>query len=76
LQRSAYERYRNEVHDARPDQLRGLISQAEFLKSGGKLPAGVLATPRSADLPNFGPSNTKIRLAAQPKFPSGPRKRR
>ncbi len=73
LSRSAYERYRNGVHDARPDQLRGLIGQAEFLKTGGKAPTGPFAVPRSADLPAFfGPSNTKIKLPTGPQFPRGP----
>ena len=71
LSRSAYERYRNAVRDARPDQLKGLIGQAEFLKSGGKAPAGPFAVPRPADLPAFGPSNTKIKLPAHPQFLPG-----
>ena len=71
LSRSAYERYRNAVHDARPDQLKGLIGQAEFLKTGGKAPAGPFAVPRPADLPAFSPSNTKIKLPTHPQFLPG-----
>jgi hypothetical protein len=76
LSRSVYERYRNAVRDARSDQLNGLIGQAEFLKTGGKAPAGPFAAPRLGDLPAFAPSNTKIKLPTQPQFPRGKRKKR
>ena len=69
LSRAAYERFRNAVRDARPAQLKGFIGQAEFLKSGGKLPAGQRAAARPATLPGLGagpsPSNTRIRLPAR-----------
>jgi flavin-dependent dehydrogenase len=76
LNRSTYERYRNAVHDARPDQLKGLIGQAAFLKSGGKAAGGPFAVPRTADLPAFGPGNTKIKLPTQPQFPRGRHKQK
>ncbi len=75
LSRSAYERYRNEVHDARPNQLKGLIGQAEFLKNGGKAVGGLLGGGRGVDLPSLGPTSTQIRLPAQPQS-RGPAKRR
>jgi len=74
LNRQAYERYRNAVRDSRPDQLKGLIGQAEFLRTGGNAPAGPFAVSRPADLPAFGPSNTKIKLPTHPQFPRGGRK--
>jgi Tryptophan halogenase len=74
LDRSTYERYRKTVHDDRPHQLNGLIGQAEFLKTGGKAPGGPFAAPHFADLPAFGPGNTKIKLQARPQFPRGPHK--
>lgn len=74
LSRSTYERYEKSVRKSRPDQLRGLVSQAEFLKAGGKAPAGPVAAPMFADLPAFNPSNTKIMLTNQPQFSRGPRK--
>jgi len=74
LNRSTYERYRKAVHDDRPHQLNGLIGQAEFLKTGGKAPAGPFAVPRVADLPGFGMSTTKIKLPTGPQFPRGKRK--
>ncbi len=68
LNRSTYERYRNAVRDARSDQLKGMVGQAEFLKTGGKAPGGPFAVPRVADLPGFGPSSTKIKLPTHPQF--------
>lgn len=68
LNRQAYDRYRNDVRDARPDQLRGLIGQAEFLKNGGKAPTGPFAAPQLPGLPSFNPSNTRIELPPQPQF--------
>jgi len=53
------------------DQLKGLIGQAEFLRTGGKAPGGPFAVPRVADLPAFGPSNTKIRLPTHPQYLPG-----
>ncbi len=76
LNRQTYERYRNAVRDDRPDHLKGLIGQAEFLKTGGKAPAGPFVAPRPVDLPGFGPSNTKIKLPIHPQFPRGGRKRK
>jgi Tryptophan halogenase len=76
LNRQTYERYRNAVRDDRPDHLKGLIGQAEFLKTGGKAPGGPFAAPRAVDLPGFGPSNTKIKLPVHPQFPRGRGKRR
>jgi tryptophan halogenase len=76
LSRALYERYRNEVHDARPNQIKGLVSQAEFLRNGGKAPGGAFASVKPQDLAAFGPSNTKIRLPMQPQFSRGPAKRK
>lgn len=73
LNRQAYERFRNDMRDARRDQLAGLIGQAEFLKTGGKAPAGAIAAQR-AGLPGFAPSSTKINLPMHPRFSQGPRK--
>jgi hypothetical protein len=64
LSRAAYDKYRGEVHDARPAQLKGLVSQAEFLKTGGKLPAGAMMRP--VEVAGLGPSNTQIRLPGLP----------
>jgi len=66
LSKTAYERYRAEVHNTRPGQLAGLISQAEFLKTGGRVAADPTAGLRLASAPAFGSSNTRIELAAQP----------
>jgi hypothetical protein len=63
LSRTAYERYRTAERKARPGQLAGLISHAEFLKTGGKAPAGPLMNPYPAAAPAFG---TKIKLPVQP----------
>jgi tryptophan halogenase len=64
LSRAAYDKYRGEVHDARAAQLKGLVSQAEFLKTGGKLPAGAMMRP--VEVAGLGPSNTQIRLPGLP----------
>lgn len=55
LNRAAYERYRTAARNARPGQLAGLISQAEFLKTGGKAPVDPLAGLFPA--PAFGPTD-------------------
>jgi len=68
LSRTAYERYGAAERKARPGQLAGLIGHAEFLKTGGKAPAGPLAMPRPGEMPAFATGGTKIRLPAQPKF--------
>ena len=62
LSRTAYERFRAGERKARPGQLAGLISHAEFLKTGGKA-AGPLAS--SAMAPAFAPGGTKIKLPIQ-----------
>ncbi|MGK2923233.1 MAG: hypothetical protein ACSLE4_10685, partial [Methyloceanibacter sp.] len=62
LSRTAYERFRAGERKARPGQLAGLISHAEFLKTGGKA-AGPLASPAMA--PAFAPGGTKIKLPIQ-----------
>lgn len=74
LNRAAYDRYCTAVRNARPGQLAGLISHAEFLKTGGKTPVDPLAGLRPAQAPAFGPANTSIKLAIQPTFPSIRRK--
>ena len=63
LSRTAYERYRTSARKERPDQLAGLISHAEFLKTGGKAPAGAwMGQPASAG-PGFRPAGTKDQAA-------------
>ena len=74
LNRTAYERYRADVRRARPNQLAGLISHAEFLKTGGKAPAGPLANSRPTGAPVFGLGGTRISLPTQPAFPPAGRK--
>jgi hypothetical protein len=68
LSRAAYERYRTAARNARPAQLAGLISHAEFLKTGGE-PLDPLAGLRPAQAPVFGPTNTRIELTLQPAAP-------
>ncbi|MFA5955974.1 tryptophan halogenase family protein [Hyphomicrobium sp.] len=69
LSRSNYERYRHAVRESRPEQLKGLIGHAEFLRTGGKAPTGPFAVPHPANLTDFGPGNMKIKLPAYPQFP-------
>jgi len=69
LSREAYERYRTAARKARPAQLTGLISHAEFLKTGGKAPAGRLGDPRTAGLPSAPAPATRIKLPLQPAYP-------
>lgn len=70
LSRTTYERYRSAVREERREQLAGLISHAEFLKTGGA-PVNVLAGLRPAGAPAFGRTNTKIEFPAQSAFRSG-----
>jgi len=74
LSRTAYERYRADVRRERPNQLAGLISHAEFLKTGGRAPAGPLAHPRPTGAPAFGLGGTRISLPSQPAHPPVGRK--
>jgi len=74
LDRAAYERYRDAVRNARPGQLAGLISHAEFLKTRGEAPVDPFASLRQAKAPAFGPANTSIRLPIQPAYPAIRRK--
>lgn len=74
LSREAYERYRNAERKERPNQLAGLISHAEFLKTGGKAPAGPLAQPQPVNAPAFASSSMKIKLPPQAKFSPARRK--
>ena len=74
LNRRAFERYRTDMRNARPGQLADLISHAEFLKTGGKAPAGPFANPRPANVAAFAPTGTRIALPAQPKHPQARRK--
>lgn len=76
LSRAAYEQYRAAVRKERPEQLEGLIGHAEFLRTGGKAPAGSLTGPGPAIMPAFGPAGTKIKLPIQPSQPPARRKRR
>ncbi len=66
LNRTAFERYRTAARHARPGQLAGLISHAEFLKTGGKAPVDPLANLRLGPAPAYGPTNTSIKLPTQP----------
>ncbi|MFD0987946.1 tryptophan halogenase family protein [Methyloligella solikamskensis] len=75
LSRMAYERYRSEARKARPNQLEGLVSQAEFLKTGGKAPGGPLAQPSMPDFSSFAPGSTKIKLGGAPKNVKGRRRK-
>ena len=70
LDRTAFERYRTAARRARPGQLAGLISHAEFLKTRGKAPVDPLASLRLGAAPTFGPTNTSIKLPTQPAYPS------
>lgn len=63
LSRSAYEKYRTAERKERPEQLAGLISHAEFLKTGGKA-AGPMTSPPPL-MPAFGPGGTRIKLPVQ-----------
>jgi Tryptophan halogenase len=74
LSRAAFERYRSAVRNARPDKLAGLISQAEFLRTGGEAPVDPLAGLRLAKAPAFGPAGTRIELPTQPAYPPVRRK--
>ena len=74
LDRAAFERYRTAVRNARPGQLAGLVSHAEFLKTGGEAPIDPLAGLRPAMAQTFVPTNTRIELPAQQAFPSVRRK--
>jgi len=76
LNRAAYDGYRAAARKERPGLLEGLIGHAEFLKTGGRAPAGAFAAPRSAELPAFGPIGTKIKLPTQPAVPPVRGKRR
>src|SRR5680860_812336 len=64
LNRAVYERYSTATRKARPDQIAGLISHAEFLKTGGRAPAGPFANPRPANVAAFAPTGTRIALPA------------
>jgi Tryptophan halogenase len=74
LDRAKFEQYRLAMRNARPAQIAGLISHAEFLKTMGEAPAGPLANPRPAKAPAFGPVSTKIKFPAQPAYPPIQRK--
>ena len=74
LSRAVYERYSTATRKARPDQLAGLISHAEFLKTGGKAPVGPLAGLQLTGAPAFGPTSTRIELPARPTYPPVRRK--
>jgi flavin-dependent dehydrogenase len=74
LSRAAFDKYRSAVRNARPGQLAGLISHAEFLKTGGEAPADPLAGLRPAKAPAFGVTSTSIKLPTQPTFPPVRRK--
>ncbi len=73
LSRTAYDRYRAAERKARPDQLAGLVSHAEFLKSGGKAPVGLFTSSQVVDAPAFA-SATRIKLPPSPAFSHGRRK--
>jgi len=74
LNRAAYDKYRSAARNARPAQLAGLISHAEFLKIGGETPVEPLAGLRPAKTPAFGPASMRVKLPTQPTFSPGRRK--
>ncbi len=65
LNRAAYDAYRAAVRKERPGQLEGLVSHAEFLKTGGQPLAGSVTGAFSAELPPFGLAGTRIKLPIQ-----------
>ncbi len=65
LNRAAYDAYRAAVRKERPGQLEGLVSHAEFLKTGGQPLAGSVTGAFSAELPAFGSAGTRIKLPIQ-----------
>jgi hypothetical protein len=74
LNRAAFERYRTAVRNARPRQLEGLISQAEFLRTGGEATVDPLAGLRLAKAAAFGPAGTRIELPIPPAYPPARRR--
>jgi len=72
--RVAFERYRTDVRNARPGQLAGLISHAEFLKTGGQGASRPVGEPAPAKAPGFGLTSTRIKLQTQPTYPPVRRK--
>jgi tryptophan halogenase len=73
LSRTAYERHRTAERKERPDQLAGLVSHAEYLRTGGKPPAGLFTGPHVAETAAFAPS-MRIKLPPQPAFRPGRRR--
>jgi len=69
LSRAAFEQYSTAARNARPAQLAGLVSHAEFLKTMGQAPIAPLTNPRAAKAPAFGPVSTKIMLPVPPTHP-------
>jgi len=67
LNRAEFDRFREDVRKERPDQLAGLISHAQFLKTGGKPPADVFAGLRPLGMGAFSTTSTRIELPVQPK---------
>ncbi|MEG6508947.1 tryptophan halogenase family protein [Methyloligella sp. 2.7D] len=77
LNRAAYERHRAAMHKARPEQLAGLISHAEFLKTGGKKPVNPFAGfGAQGEAPAFGAASTRIKLQTRPKRPPQQKRRK
>ena len=74
LSRTAYDRYRAAERKARPGQLEGLISHAEFLKTRGKPAVGPFSGAQPGAAPAFAPAGTRIKLHPQPAFPMAPPK--
>jgi len=74
LSRTAYDRYRAAERKARPGQLEGLISHAEFLKTGGKAAATPFMGAPPGVAPALAPAGTKIRLPTQPAHRAARRK--
>ncbi|MGH6736631.1 MAG: tryptophan halogenase family protein [Methyloceanibacter sp.] len=70
LNPAAFKQYRAAARRARPGQLTGLISHAEFLKTGGAAPVDPLVSLRPAEAPAFRPTSTSIKLPSQALFPS------
>lgn len=66
LSRGDYDRYRETIRRSRAQQLQGLVSQAEFLKTGGKASAGMrVGQPGAFKTSALGASQTKIKFPVQ-----------
>ncbi|MEM7191762.1 MAG: tryptophan 7-halogenase, partial [Pseudomonadota bacterium] len=76
LSRNAYDRFRTAALKERPNQLAGLISHAEFLKTGGKHQAGAWSAQPIDPGAGFGLAGTKISLSPRAPRARPPRKKK